>query len=412
MNISLHGWIRISLFNLLVVAFLGMILRYKIAFPLPLVEQKHILEAHSHFAFAGWISQALMTLVIAYLSKHVVRISYKRYEVLLSANLLCAYGMLFSFPFEGYGIISIIFSTSSILTAYAFVIIVWRDLNKITENSVTVPWLKASLVFNAFSSLGAFALAFMMANKITHQNWYLLAVYFFLHFQYNGWFFFACMGLISEKIPINILSATLRKKIFYLFAFACVPAYFLSVLWLDLPFWIYAIIVAAALAQVIGWSLFVQKIIPGRKMIFYSAHNIIRLLLLFSAAALSVKLLLQLGSTIPSLSTWAFGFRSIVIGYLHLILLGVITLYLLFDIMYEGFMPVNKKTIRGVMIFACSIIVNELLLMTQGLADISYHSVPYANELLFGAACAMFIGLLILLLGKNSRPDELVPSSI
>ena len=48
-------WLRISLFNLMLVAFLGMILRYKILFSLPFLDQKHLLHAHSHFAFSGWV---------------------------------------------------------------------------------------------------------------------------------------------------------------------------------------------------------------------------------------------------------------------------------------------------------------------------------------------------------------------
>ena len=61
-----------------------------------------------------------------------------------------------------------------------------------------------------------------------------------------------------------------------------------------------------------------------------------------SAIALSVKLLLQLVSTIPSLSNLAFGFRPIVIGYLHLVLLGVIgvTVYGYYP---DLFMPSNPE---------------------------------------------------------------------
>ena len=48
---SLIGWFRIAVFNLLL-AF-GVLLRYKIAYSLPFMQQKHMLHAHSHFAFTG-----------------------------------------------------------------------------------------------------------------------------------------------------------------------------------------------------------------------------------------------------------------------------------------------------------------------------------------------------------------------
>lgn len=57
-------WYRVALFNLVVLAFLGIVLRYKIIFNLSFVEQKNVLHAHSHFAFNGWISFLLQALIL------------------------------------------------------------------------------------------------------------------------------------------------------------------------------------------------------------------------------------------------------------------------------------------------------------------------------------------------------------
>jgi hypothetical protein len=65
----IQQWIKVSLISLATVAFLGCILRYKIAFPLPFINQKYLLHTHSHFAFTGWITQALMACLVGYLSK-------------------------------------------------------------------------------------------------------------------------------------------------------------------------------------------------------------------------------------------------------------------------------------------------------------------------------------------------------
>ena len=230
MQFSLHRWIRISLFNLLLVATLGVILRYKIAFALPFINQKHLLHGHSHFAFAGWATQALMVLLVAYLAARTNMNTLKKYQWILFANLITAYGMLIVFPIEGYGLLSIIFSTLSVFVSYVFAIMYWRDLNKLKTRDISHLWFKAALLFNAVSSLGAFALAGMMITKIIHQNWYLAAEYFYLHFQYNGWFFFACMGLFTGKITRSLIPQIALKKIFWLFAAAFIPAYFLSVL--------------------------------------------------------------------------------------------------------------------------------------------------------------------------------------
>ena len=69
MEFSVRHWCRISLFNLLVLSLIGVTLRYKIAYYFPYIDQKHLLHGHSHFAFAGWVSMALMVLMVHYLEK-------------------------------------------------------------------------------------------------------------------------------------------------------------------------------------------------------------------------------------------------------------------------------------------------------------------------------------------------------
>ena len=402
MVFSLFRWLKISLINLLIVACLGVTLRYKILFSLPFIDQKHLLHGHSHFAFAGWITQALMALLVSYLVKQQHEGSYKKYTWLLYANLITAYGMLIAFPIEGYGLFSIIFSTASIIVSYVFAFYIWRDLNRLTFKSTANSWFKTAVLFNALSSLGAFALTIMMVNKVIHQNWYLAAEYFYLHFQYNGWFFFACMGLFTAFIRRHTASENVLKKIFMLFAFAVVPAYFLSALWLDIPVWIYVLVIIAAIAQLIGWLWLVTLIKKNWSLLKSNFSATSKYILTCSAVALTAKLFLQLGSTIPSLSDLAFGFRPIVIGYLHLVLLGVITLFLLGSMFSEDYFYTNKISVTGVFIFAGAVILNEVLLMVQGVAAITYTSIPYINEMLLGTALLLFTGALLMAFTKKN----------
>lgn len=395
MQFSLHRFTKIALLNLLLVAAIGVILRYKIAFSLPFIDQKYLLHGHSHFAFAGWITHGLMLLLLGYLAAQKGDVVYKKYRWILNANLVTAYGMLISFPLQGYGLFSIIFSTLSIFVSYAFAIMYWKDLNNLPEKKISHWWMKASLFFNALSSAGAFGLAFMMVTKNSHQNWYLAAVYFFLHFQYNGWFLFACIGLATHKF-LNSVPDVILKKIFWLFAAACIPAYLLSALWLPIPVWLYVIVVMAAFSQLAGGIILAQQI---KKQLFFirlKLNTTAQWLLFLSAIALSIKLLLQLGSTIPSLSTIAFGFRPIVIGYLHLILLGVITLFLLGFMVAEKYIRLNSMMLIGIKTFTAGIIINEIFLMTQGIAAMNYIPIPYINEALLLAACILFAGIVLL----------------
>jgi hypothetical protein len=401
MNMHLKFWLRIALFNFLLVALLGVTLRYKIVFSLPFVDQKHLLHAHSHFAFAGWISQLLMAFMVYYLYTQNDQ-AFKKYKALLYTNLFAAYGMLLSFPFQGYGAISISFSTLSILVSYWFAVQYWRDLNKLRQRSTTHSWFKAANLFAVISSLGAFALAWMMANKTVHQNWYLASTYFFLHFQYNGWFLFGCAGLFNWILNRNNITIPAARNIFWLFALACIPAYFLSALWLPISNWVYILVVIAACLQMAGWLLFIIQVKRALKLLS-QLPTTSKWLLGLSAAALTIKLLLQLGSTIPSLSDLAFGFRPIVIGYLHLVLLAVISLFLLGAAIALGQLRVSRFFITGIITLILGVFLNELLLMVQGSAAMSYNNVPYTNELLLAIAFIMFSGILFINISQRKH---------
>lgn len=394
MSLPARIWLKICLFNLLIVALLGTTLRYKIIFPLPWIDQKHLLHSHSHFAFTGWISQLLLVLMVHFLDQQKQNNTFRKYNRLLLLNLISAYGMLISFFLQGYGPVSIGFSTLSILVSYYFAYRFWLDSSSIGINKITLLFFKASLIFNILSSAGAFALAFMMANKIVQQNWYLAAQYFFLHFQYNGWFFFACMGFASEKWLRNCIPEQTLKNIFLLLALACIPAYFLSTLWMPIPIWVYIIVVLSAFAQILAWIKISKALFKSNLGLHINHPG--KYLLTLSFIALSIKLFLQLGSTIPALSIIAFGFRPIIIGYLHLVLLGIITLFLLGYIFSNYLLQINKTSKTAALLFSTGVVLNECLLMIQGITAMGYISLPYIQESLLMAAFVMFTGLVLL----------------
>ncbi|HVZ97540.1 MAG TPA: hypothetical protein VG847_11735 [Chitinophagaceae bacterium] len=393
---SLQRWLSFSFFNLLLVAALGCILRYKIAYSLPLVDQKFLLNAHSHFAFSGWVTQSLMTLMVQYLSEKMLTSQFPKYRRILWLNAISAYGMLFTFPFEGYATASIIFSTASLFAGYLFAFTFWKDLRKAANSSVETKFFKAALFFNILSSLGPYTLAFLMATKSSFQNLYVAAIYFFLHFQYNGWFLFACMGLVAYRLSVNEIAKQKLTVVFYLFASACLPAYFLSALWIPMPEAVYIIVALAAIAQLSGWIIMLSIMKAHFAVFKFYPNSLCRILFLLSGIAYTIKLLLQVASAIPSLSYLTYGFRPIVIGYLHLVLLGVVSLFITtYSIAYQYiYLSGIKKA--GVIIFVAGIVINEIFLMIQGIADLSYRAVPYINEELLAAAVILFAGLLLL----------------
>ena len=119
--------------------------------------------------------------------------------------------------------------------------------------------------------------------------------------------------------------------------------------------------------------------------------------------ALSIKLLLQAGSVIPSISDLAFGFRPIVIGYLHLVLLGVITVFIFSYCSALDFIKINRVSKLGIIVFVFGIYFNELILMIQGVTNMDYVSVPVLNPLLLVAAGIMLLGAVGFNVGNSGK---------
>lgn len=384
----------IALFNLLLVALVGVLLRYKILFPLPLVHHKHLLHGHSHFAFSGWVSTALFTCIVALLMAE--RKTMPRYYTrLFWAMQITSYGMLLSFPFQGYGLYSIIFSTLSVLVSYVFVTFAWRDAAGCGR--VAGLWLRASFVFYIISSFGAFFLAWLMATGTSGQDLYLGAAYFFLHFQYNGWFLFAIGALFFHFLDQCGAIADIRKAklIFYWLALACVPALFLSVLWMKLPAALYWLAVAGALLQLPALFLLLRQVRGWWQQAGAALQKPVRILWSLAFAAFLIKIVLQSLSPIPAISLYAFGFRPIVIGYLHLVLLGFVTLFLLGYLVQRGWVGWRSRMAgMGLTCFTTGLILNEACLMGQGVAALYDKGWRDANYYLLACAILMFAGML------------------
>lgn len=404
MKFNAAYWIKFSLVNLLIVAFLGSLMRYKIGFDFPFLTQKNIQHAHSHFAFAGWVTHSIYVLMIYFIANNLLNNNLKHYTKLLILNLLFSYGMLISFFVSGYSFVSIALSTLTIVNNCFFAYFFFKDFKKIETYNPSVAWFKAALWFNLVSSIGTFYLGYMMASKNFNEHGYLASIYYYLHFQYNGFFTFACIGFLLNKLPKFLPTYKYNKNIFILLAFSCVPAYFLSILWAKLPMWVYIIVVIAAFAQVLAWYLLARDIWRASKQ-QNNFSTFSKYIFLFVAIAFTIKLLLQLGSTIPELSKLAFGFRPVVIAYLHLVLLAVISAFLLGYFFTTELIQTHKKSIIALTIFLVGILLNELALGAQGIAGFSYFPLKHMNETLFFISLVLLIGAIMIVVSSRHKKN-------
>jgi hypothetical protein len=237
-------------------------------------------------------------------------------------------GMLVSFPLQGYGLYSIIFSAVHTTASFVFVLLFWQYNN--AEKTPSLLLAKISLVCLVISAAGPFSLAYIMANDLRNTYWYNCAIYYYLHFQYNGFFFFGIASLFVKTIEgsakINITA--IKHGWIWWFVVAVFPAYFLSILYNSpgLGFNLIALLSAgvqiAAFIKLVLWLRSYRKAIEG---CFRSTMTFLVLIL----CGLGVKFILQFLSAFPAISRMAFEFRPITIAYLHLVLLGVVTTFLL-----------------------------------------------------------------------------------
>ena len=379
-----------SLLNLFIVAISGLALRGYFFFPLPL-EFKNLLHGHSHFAFGGWVMPVLFSLVLRYFPSLANRYSIKHWRRLSFMFLLSAYGMLVSFPAGGYSFISIVFSTVSLVAIFYLALLVWKaGIGKYAAEKFLI-W---GLIYGVLSSLGPFLTGPLIVMGYKGSPEYYNAIYFFLHFQYNGLFVFLALAVFFQ-----IFMKKKRKGaagiFFRLMNLAVVPSFALSLLW-NKPHLVWNVIgFSGALIQLIAILFFIRIL---RENNIHSRFNPIWK---FVFVAFCVKLFLQLISAFPLVASLAVSQRNFIIAYLHLVLLGIIS-FSVFAILQN----VLKKEITGrwgVRIFFTGFIITELFLVAQATGSAFMWALPFFNELIFIFSCLLPVGSLLMFYSVSVR---------
>ncbi len=168
-------------------------------------------------------------------------------------------------------------------------------------------------------------------------------------------------------------------------------------MWMRIPVWMYYSAVAGAIIQIVARWFFIKLIVVQNRSLTGSLHPLVKWFWIIAGSAFVLKLILQCLSAIPQLNTYAFGIRAIVIGFLHLVLLAFVSMFLIGYFIQQQFILIRNTIMRkAAWIFITCILVNELVLMLQGLAAIKNGTVPGSNYLLLATAIIIFISLVSL----------------
>jgi hypothetical protein len=377
---------RIPFYFLLLAALVGLMLRLHLVSPFQELAYGNWLHMHSHIMFLGWLFNFIN---LAFVHHFVPDKWGTRYRSLFFINQILLVGMAVFFPLQGYGAVTIPLSTLHTVLSIVFCIRFIRDTRG--HKAAMARWLAAwACVFFMISSAGPFALGPIMASGLNHSKWYYFAVYFYLHFQYNGFFLFASFALFFKLLDergfvIELQSFRMSRALII----GTIIAYVLSLLWAK-PGFIYNVLgFGAALLQFAAFIFLFRPVWEMRARIsgtFPVQAGILMKLALFS---ILLKFLLQVISAHPVIASLAYENRYFVIAYLHLVLIGGITFFVFAWYLTTGFIK-NVRMIFLILLVAGFAGSEVLLISVTTFAPL----VSAGSLLILGFSLIMFAGLL------------------
>lgn len=189
-------------------------------------------------------------------------------------------------------------------------------------------------------------------------------------------------------------------------AILVIPSFTLSIFWLDIPkifHWIALVTGVLQLFILIYFVLIANKVIRAKQVRFHKSTS---WLWASVAAAFCLKTALMFLSIFPYLSHFAFSYRPVIIGYLHLSFIGVTSLFILGYINEFVHRFKGRLSGLGALTFVIGFVGQELILMFQGLEAMNIRPVKMAGVLLFYCAALMVLGLMWMTYGIMRTKEE------
>ncbi len=365
-KIDLQKHTRIALLYFLMIALLGVWLRLFFVFRMPDgFNFNNFLHAHSHTALLGWIYMGLSTLIYRmYVDEGAKKGNYR--WIFLLANI-SALGMLISFPIQGYALYSISFSTLYLITSYIFTGFINRNVADKYRRSKSFIMIKMGLFYLVLSSLGIWAVGPVAATQGSDSDWFKYVLYFFLHFLYSGFFFSTLIGILFHTLEeSNIeIPEKMFTRFFYFLHFGILFSYILSVLWTGprLPF--YIIGTTGAIMQIYGYYIFYRLVRPHLTYLKDKFGSFFYFFLQMAWVLLVIRIFMQLASALPYFAELTFKYRDFIIGYLHMVFLGIVIPVMLIFLQYFKLMYLSRKAF---ILFLSTVFVTEILIFYRAIA--------------------------------------------
>ncbi len=386
----------------MIVALVGTYLRLLFVYPLDVFIYENILHSHSHTALLGWIYNALFLAILYFYLPD--KIGSTKYNLLFWLTQISIIGMLLTFAWQGYASFSIAFSTMHIFCTYAFIMFFLYDTKKLDQNSLPLKFITAGLFFLFLSSLGPWALVTVIMKGLAGTDLYSQVIYFYLHFQYNGWFIFSLIGLWLGFFHRRgaVFNPKHSANAFNTLFYSTIGTYALSLLGFKIPVFIWVIAFLSASAQLFGLRFLYILLFQNEAKVFFELPRLAQLLFRLCFFALLLKVIFQFLSVLPAVGSVAYINRDVAIGFIHLVMLGVVTIGLLGWYGGKGLINVNSILVKtGTLLFIAGLIFNELILFYPALVTwFGISPVTDSAYLLFILSLIMLSGTILLFSGN------------
>lgn len=355
---SRHWFVLPSMFWLVLVTISGAWIRHIWAFPgESIVDAKHLTHAHSHIALLGWC----WGIVVAYLLRKVLAPKrglwfWRLFAVVFHVSVG---GMFITFAQAGYWKWSIIFSAVHVTLGTLFVVLYFVKRRKL-ESRTSLLAFDAALLLALIANVAPMMLSF---GSMQTTSAVTIAVNSYVHLQCFGFLVLFLMGMLYDAvITDNHLHS---NRLVYLITFASIPSQLVAV----------AHLIDGELDLIIG-SLGMAAYAVGLFLVLYQVYqnwdrvklagcqSMLRAVMTGGFVLASALLI----ASVPMVSDVFREARFLVIGIIHLLLLGMVTpVFLYYSHRRSG---MNEHDVKpGVIVLMLSIWVMLLILIFAGLGQ-------------------------------------------
>ena len=401
---SLKKQSQLGLIYFLLIALLGVILRLYYSIDISL-DYRNIVHTHSHIALLGWVYTGLSVLIYHIFLKEVH--IEKKYNRLFWFTQVTLIGMLLTFPFTGYALFSILFSSLFIIASYILARIVFKYTPQEKKESYAYKCIKIALWYMLISSIGPWSLGAIMNTLGSTSDLYRNAIYFYLHFQYNGWFILALFGVLFYFFDQNQIQIPQRnfRLFFWLLNIGVIATFGISLLWMQPPALLYFVSGMGALFQLLAFGIFFKALQPFKENIKQISSKLFYRILMLTSFFYWIKLCLQWLGTIPYFADLIATSTDFIIVYIHWIFLGVVSPIILIFLHKYNYIQLSRF---GFNLYLLGFVLTEGFITYKGVS--SWINLPLFEgyfESLSIASIILFLGILLWVIQQaKSSPQK------